>query len=59
MEGSGISALQTALTTWGTQFATDATSMLTTLAPIALGVVGLGLALMFGIKKFRQIANKA
>lgn len=54
-----MEALQTALTTWGTQFSTDATSMLTTLAPIALGVVGLGLALMFGIKKFRQIANKA
>lgn len=54
-----MEALQTALTAWGTQFSTDATSMLTTLAPIALGVVGLGLALMFGIKKFRQIANKA
>lgn len=54
-----MEALQSALTTWGSQFGADATSMLTTLAPIGLGVVGLGLALMFGIKKFRQIANKA
>lgn len=50
--------LTTAITTWGNTFKADATTMLTTVAPIALAVVGLGMALMFGIKKFKQISNK-
>lgn len=56
--GSSMDALTTAISTWGNQFKTDATSMLTTVAPIALGIVGLGMALMFGIKKFKEIYNK-
>lgn len=54
-----MEAVTTALTTWGTQFSSDATSMITTMLPIALGVLGLSLAVMFGIKFFRKVANKA
>lgn len=54
-----MEAIQTALTTWGTQFATDAQSMITTMLPIALGIVGLSIAVMFGVKFFRKVANKA
>lgn len=54
-----MQAIQTALTTWGTSFASDAESMITTMLPIALGVVGLSIAVMFGVKFFRKVANKA
>lgn len=54
-----MEAITQALTTWGTTFATDAQTMITTMLPIALGVVGLSIAVMFGIKFFRKVANKA
>lgn len=54
-----MEAIQTALTTWGTQFASDATSMITTMLPIALGVLGMSIAVFFGIKFFRKVAGRA
>lgn len=54
-----MQSITTALTTWGTTFATEAETMITTMLPIALGVVGLSIAVMFGIKFFRKVANKA
>lgn len=61
MEGSqtAIQQVQTALSSWGSTFQTDATSMITTMLPYALGVLGLSIAVMFGIKFFRKVANKA
>ena len=56
---SGIDAVLTALTTWGNSFKTDATSMITSMLPIALAVLGLSIAVMFGVKFFRKVANKA
>lgn len=56
---SAIEQILAALTTWGNTFKTDATSMITTMLPIALTVLGLSIAVMFGIKFFRKVANKA
>ena len=53
-----MEAIQTAITTWGTSFATDAQSMIATVLPIALGIVGLSAAVMFGIKFFLRLKNK-
>ena len=52
-----MESIQTAITTWGTTFSSDVTSMITTILPIALGVVGLTMAVMFGIKFFRKVAK--
>lgn len=55
-EGTTVqSALQTAFTSG----ASEMTSMITTIAPIAVGVVVAGLVCMFGIKFFKRIAGKA
>ena len=55
-EGTTVqSALQTAFTSG----ASEMTGMITTIAPIAVGVVVAGLACMFGIKFFKRIAGKA
>lgn len=51
--------VQTALQTAFTSGATEMTGMITTIAPIAVGVVVAGLACMFGIKFFKRIAGKA
>lgn len=62
MEGgasSAISSITTALSTWGTSFSSDATSVVTTMLPIALGILGLFMAIKLGIKFFRNTANKA
>ena len=61
MEGgsTAIQSVTAALSSWGTSFQSDATSMITTMLPYALGVLGLSLAVMFGIKFFRKVANKA
>ena len=42
-----------------TTVASDMTGMITSLLPIALGVVGTGLAVMFGIKYFKKLTNRA
>lgn len=53
------SAIQTALTTAFTSITGDLTSVATAVAPIALGVIGLSLVVIFGIKMFKRITNKA
>lgn len=52
---SVVSALSTAFTT----IAGDISSVLTTVAPIALTIVGAGMVLTFGIKWFKRLTNKA
>ena len=53
------SAIQSALTTAFTSITSDLTSTATSVAPIALGVIGLSLVVIFGIKMFKRITNKA
>lgn len=51
--------IQSALTSAFTDGATQMTSMITTIAPIGVGVVVAGLVCMFGVKFFKKIAGKA
>lgn len=55
VSSSVITALQTAFNS----IASDIGSVITTIVPIALGVVGAGLVLVFGIKWFKKLTNKA
>lgn len=55
VSSSVITALQTAFNS----IASDLGSVITTIVPIALGVVGAGLVLVFGIKWFKKLTNKA
>lgn len=57
--GSGSSSIVTALQTAFTSIASDVTSVLTTILPIALGVVGAGVVIIFGVKWFKRLTNKA
>ena len=57
--GSGSSTIVTALSTAFTSIAADLTSVITTIAPIALGIVGAGMVLVFGVKWFKRLTNKA
>lgn len=50
-----VTALSTAFST----IATDLGSVITTIAPIALGIVGAGMVLIFGVKWFKRLTNKA
>lgn len=48
-----------ALATGLTSVASEMTGMIQTMLPIALGVVGVGLAVTFGIKYFKKLTNRA
>lgn len=50
-------AITSALSTGFTQVSTDVTSIITTALPIALGVMGVMLALRIGIKFFKRSVN--
>lgn len=58
MEASAGSA-NSALTTAVTQIANDAKANINAVLPIALGVVGIALAVMIGLKVFKRFTNKA
>lgn len=55
VSSSVITALQTAFNS----IASDIGSVITAIVPIALGIVGAGLVLVFGIKWFKKLTNKA
>lgn len=55
MEGSGSSAVVSALSTAATNVVSEVTSVITTVAPIALGVLTLTIALYFGIRLIRRV----
>lgn len=57
--GSGASSVVSTLSTAFQSIASDLTSVITTIAPIALGIVGAGIALIFGVKWFKRLTNKA
>lgn len=52
---SVVSALSTSFST----IASDLGSVITTTAPIALTIVGAGMVLLFGVKWFKRLTNKA
>lgn len=51
--------VQSALSTAFTSIASDLQGIIVTIAPIALGIVGAGMVLTFGIKWFKRLTNKA
>lgn len=57
--GSGASSVVSTLSTAFQTIASDLTSTITTIAPIALGIVGSGIVLIFGVKWFKRLTNKA
>ena len=61
MESSGSIMAQAtaALTTGLTEVATSMGGMITTVLPVALGVVGAIMVVVFGVKFFKKITGKA
>ena len=56
--GGGSGTGGTAVVSAMTGVANDMTSTATSIIPIALGVVGISMVLVFGIKIFKKIYNK-
>lgn len=56
---SGGNTIVNALSTAFTSISSDLTTTMTTILPIALGVLGMGIVIMFGVKWFKKITNKA
>lgn len=56
---TGATGANEALTTAFTQAASDMSSQISTIAPIAIGVVTAGLVVTFGVKFFKRITGKA
>lgn len=54
-----MEAIQTAMGTAFSAVQTNVTSMITTSAPYALGIVGLVLAVTIGIKVFKKLTAQA
>lgn len=57
--GSGLSSVETALTTSFTSVGSSMTSLVGKILPIALPIMGALLLVGFGIKAFKKVANKA
>lgn len=58
-ESSGLSSVESALTTSFTEVGSSMTGMVGKILPIALPVMGALLLVGFGIKAFKRVANKA
>lgn len=56
--GSESPSVESAMTTAFTNIASQIQSTATSVAPIALGVVGIGIVIGFGIKLYKRITNK-
>lgn len=59
LESTGQSGIVSALSTAFQSIASDLATVITTIAPIALGIVGAGMVLVFGVKWFKRLTNKA
>lgn len=57
--GTGLSSVETALTTSFTSIGSSMTSVVGKILPIALPIMGALLLVGFGIKAFKKVANKA
>lgn len=58
-DSSGLSSVETALTTSFTSIGSSMTSIVGKILPIALPIMGALLLVGFGIKSFKKVANKA
>lgn len=57
--GTGLSSVETALTTSFTSIGSSMTSIVGKILPIALPIMGILVLVGFGIKAFKKVANKA
>ena len=57
--GTGLSSVETALTTSFTSIGASMTSIVGKILPIALPVMGILVLVGFGIKAFKKVTNKA
>ena len=57
--GTGLSSVETALTTSFTSIGSSMTSIVGEILPVALPIMGALLLVGFGIKAFKKVANKA
>lgn len=57
--GTGLSSVETALTTSFTSIGSSMTSVVGKILPVALPIMGALLLVGFGIKAFKKVANKA
>ena len=57
--GTGLSSVETALTTSFTSIGSSMTSVVGKILPVALPIMGALVLVGFGIKAFKKIANKA
>ena len=57
--GTGLSSVETALTTSFTSVGSSMTSLVGKILPVALPIMGALLLVGFGIKAFKKVANKA
>ena len=57
--GTGLSSVETALTTSFTSVGSSMTSLVGKILPIALPIMGALLLVGFGIKAFKKVANKS
>lgn len=52
-------SVESALTTAFTTIASQLQSVATSVAPIALGIIGISTVVLFGIKLYKRITNRA
>ena len=57
--GTGLSSVETALTTSFTSIGSSMTSIVGKILPIALPIMGILLVVGFGMKAFKKVTNKA
>lgn len=57
--GTGLSSVESALTTSFTSIAASMTSIVGKILPIALPIMGILLVVGFGMKAFKKVTNKA
>lgn len=55
----GTGTVESALTTAFTTIASQLQSVAVSVAPIALGIIGISTVVIFGIKLYKRITNKA
>lgn len=58
-EGAGASTVRNALTTSLTSVGNDLTGVINDVLPIALGIVGAVMVVVFGVKIFKKLTGKA
>lgn len=57
--GTGTSSIVTTMETAFQSVSSDIMSVISSILPIAMGIVGAGLVIVFGVKWFKRLTNKA